>query len=87
MIYAIIYGSTFLIGTILLLLGRIWLRGYYFAVSDIRDDVNNGHEELKEFLLKKEKLFNFLYYTYLSLTGTYLVCVVVAIYIMVAPKP
>jgi hypothetical protein len=87
MIYAIIYGSTFLIGTILLLLGRIWLRGYYFAVSDIRDEVNNGHEELKEFLLKKEKLFNFLYYTYLSLTGTYFVCVVVAIYIMVAPKP
>jgi hypothetical protein len=86
MIDAVIYGSAFLIATSLLLLGRVWLRGYYFALLDIEEKVNNGHEDLEELLLNKERLFNFLYGSYLCATIAYVLCIAAAIYSTVAPN-
>lgn len=86
MIDAVIYGSAFLIATSLLLLGRVWLRGYYFALLDIKEKIDNGHDNLEELLLNKERLFNFLYGSYLFATITYVLCIVAVIYNMVAPN-
>jgi hypothetical protein len=86
MIDAVIYGSAFLIATSLLLLGRIWLRGYYFALLEIKEKIDNGHDDLEELLLNKEKLFNFLYGSYLCSSVAYVLCIAGAIYKMVAPN-
>lgn len=86
MIDAVIYGSAFLIATSLLLLGRVWLRGYYFALLDIKEKVDNGHDDLEELLLNKERLFNFLYGSYLCATIAYVLCIAAAIYNTVAPN-
>lgn len=86
MIDAIIYGSAFFIATSLLLLGRVWLRGYYLALIDIREQVDNGHDNLEELLLNKERLFNFLYRTYLCSTLVYVLSLAGVIYILVAPN-